>query len=51
MLALITTLCFCLFAPLTHAFPLFPRDVFNPHITSPDAKTVWTVGETNTVTW
>ena len=27
------------------------RDVVDPPITNPTAKTVWTVGETETVTW
>ncbi|CAL1712728.1 unnamed protein product [Somion occarium] len=35
-----------------HAIPvLVTRDVVNPPVTSPDASTVWHVGETQTVTW
>ena len=33
------------------AEPLEKRIVYNPHITSPTASTVWSAGETYTVTW
>ncbi|KAH9936654.1 uncharacterized protein B0H18DRAFT_868458 [Fomitopsis serialis] len=49
----IYALCFLLAA--VHAIPLRraleERDVISPPITSPDASTVWNVGETVTVTW
>ncbi|KAK0464409.1 uncharacterized protein EV420DRAFT_1040246 [Desarmillaria tabescens] len=34
-----------------HALPLISRDVISPPITSPTAGTIWTVGQTVTVTW
>ena len=44
---------FLALAATTLATPLVitQRDVVDPPITSPTAKTVWTVGETETVTW
>ncbi|KAH9841832.1 uncharacterized protein C8Q71DRAFT_739006 [Rhodofomes roseus] len=51
--AMIYALFFLLAA--VHAVPLrrdvHERDVISPPITSPDASTVWNVGETVTVTW
>ncbi|KAL0950398.1 hypothetical protein HGRIS_010356 [Hohenbuehelia grisea] len=34
-----------------HCSPLMPRGVYVPPLTSPTLGTVWTVGETHTVTW
>ncbi|KAI0081662.1 hypothetical protein K474DRAFT_1259092 [Panus rudis PR-1116 ss-1] len=42
---------FAVFATSAKALPLVSRDVIDPPITSPDASTVWHVGETQTVTW
>ncbi|KAL0581177.1 hypothetical protein V5O48_000867 [Marasmius crinis-equi] len=49
MFLTLTTLWF--YTSLIYASPLFPRDVFNPKITVPDASTVWDVGTTQTVKW
>ncbi|KAJ7134795.1 hypothetical protein C8R44DRAFT_697636 [Mycena epipterygia] len=43
-------LVFFLFS-FIHAAPLDPRTVFAPPILSPTAKSVWTVGAVETVTW
>lgn len=51
MMFAFTVLCFSFFLSLVHASPLTKRDVFNPHITSPDANTEWPVGTQQTVTW
>jgi len=51
MMFAFTILCVSFLVSLVHAGPLTMRDVFSPHITSPDAKSVWPVGTTQTVTW
>ncbi|KAG6889810.1 hypothetical protein C0992_003925 [Termitomyces sp. T32_za158] len=50
MLALMI-LCISYFFSYVHASPLMMRDVFSPHITSPNETTVWPVGTQQTVTW
>ncbi|KAK7469367.1 hypothetical protein VKT23_003842 [Stygiomarasmius scandens] len=45
-----TTLCL-FFLVAVRAIPLDKRDVINPPIIKPDASTVWTVGQAETVTW
>ncbi|KAG6889876.1 hypothetical protein C0995_013850 [Termitomyces sp. Mi166 len=50
MLAL-TILCISYFFSYVHATPLMMRDVFSPHITSPNETTIWPVGTQQTVTW
>ncbi|KAG7088277.1 hypothetical protein E1B28_012290 [Marasmius oreades] len=47
----LTLTILCLVSSLTYASPLFPRIVFNPNITVPDANTAWAVGTTQTVKW
>lgn len=44
-------LLFTSFLYSVSAFPLAPRDVVAPPITSPAAGAVWHVGQTQTVTW
>ncbi|KDR82374.1 hypothetical protein GALMADRAFT_237652 [Galerina marginata CBS 339.88] len=48
--ALLTT-AIAYLALRVHASPLSNRDVIVPHITSPDASSVWPVGTAQTVTW
>ncbi|KAF5330274.1 hypothetical protein D9758_014456 [Tetrapyrgos nigripes] len=50
MMFMLTTLCL-FFLALVRAIPLESRDVINPQIMSPDASTVWVVGQTETVSW
>ncbi|EDR13601.1 uncharacterized protein LACBIDRAFT_292424 [Laccaria bicolor S238N-H82] len=52
LLKLTTTICFAYtFFTQVHASPLSRRDVVAPHITSPDANSVWPIGTTQLVTW
>ncbi|KAF5382661.1 hypothetical protein D9615_003034 [Tricholomella constricta] len=51
MMFALTILCVSFLVSLVHASPLYMRDVFSPHITSPDENTVWPVGTKQTVTW
>ncbi|TCD70869.1 hypothetical protein EIP91_001177 [Steccherinum ochraceum] len=39
------------FTAFAAALPVYLRDVFVPPITSPDAGTIWVVGQTHNVTW
>ncbi|KAG5716653.1 hypothetical protein E4T56_gene16388 [Termitomyces sp. T112] len=50
MLAL-TILCLSYLFSYIHASPLTTRDVFSPHITSPNETTIWPVGTQQMVTW
>ncbi|KAF8234310.1 hypothetical protein L208DRAFT_1394341 [Tricholoma matsutake] len=43
--------CCSFLSSLIHGSPLVLRDVWNPHIISPNQNTVWVVGTTVTVTW
>jgi len=46
------TILFCLLLPyMIQSVPFASRTVYDPPITSPNAQTVWMVGETTTVTW
>lgn len=52
LLKLTTAICFAYtFLTQVHASPLSRRDVIAPHITSPDANSVWPIGTTQLVTW
>jgi hypothetical protein len=52
LLKLTTALCFAYtFLAQVHASPLSRRDVVAPHITSPDASSVWPIGTMQLVTW
>ncbi|KAF5369117.1 hypothetical protein D9615_010420 [Tricholomella constricta] len=51
MMFAFTILCVSFFVSLVHAIPLSTRDVFSPHITSPDENTIWPVGTKQMVTW
>ncbi|KAF9499040.1 hypothetical protein BDN71DRAFT_1442528 [Pleurotus eryngii] len=44
-------LCLFFVSSFVGAIPVEQRDVFNPPITSPDANTVWRVGDKVNVTW
>jgi hypothetical protein len=39
------------FVTVVRATPLVRRDVITPKIITPNADTVWTVGNVETVTW
>ncbi|KAJ7069658.1 hypothetical protein C8F01DRAFT_1113496 [Mycena amicta] len=45
------SLCLFFFLSVALAAPLISRTVYDPPITNPNAKTVWTVGTVQTVTW
>jgi len=51
MMFAFTILCLSFFVSMINAGPLTKRVIFNPHITSPNANTVWPVGTKQTVTW
>ncbi|KAL4265390.1 Ser-Thr-rich glycosyl-phosphatidyl-inositol-anchored membrane family-domain-containing protein [Pleurotus pulmonarius] len=51
MMIAFTILCLFFVSSLVGAIPVEQRDVFNPPITSPDANTVWRVGDKVNVTW
>jgi len=52
LLKLTIAMCFAYtFLTQVHASPLSRRDVIAPHITSPDANSVWPIGTTQLVTW
>lgn len=52
LLKLTTAMCFAYtFLTQVHASPLSRRDVVAPHITSPDANSVWPIGTMQLVTW
>ncbi|KAK0501607.1 hypothetical protein EDD18DRAFT_742501 [Armillaria luteobubalina] len=46
-----TTMLFALVASVVATPIHIARDVYDPHITSPNANTVWIVNTTQTVTW
>ena len=46
----LTIVLFCLLA-LAQAVPVVKRIVISPQITTPNASTIWNVGNTVTVTW
>ncbi|KAJ3806093.1 hypothetical protein EV368DRAFT_87781 [Lentinula lateritia] len=50
---LVSAFCFLIvsFASLTISAPLAARLVYVPHITAPNAKSVWRCGQTVVVTW
>ena len=39
------------FVAIVRATPLVRRDVIAPKIITPNANTVWTIGQIETVTW
>ncbi|KAF8073421.1 hypothetical protein FPV67DRAFT_1477729 [Lyophyllum atratum] len=51
MMFAFTILCISFLVSLVYAGPLTMRDVFSPHIISPNEKSVWPVGTKQTVTW
>ncbi|KAH9977584.1 hypothetical protein BJV74DRAFT_901563 [Russula compacta] len=51
MLLFANVVLYCVAIQVAHALPFVKRIVIDPHITSPDAATVWTPGNDELVTW
>lgn len=51
MFLLMSVVLYAIVLHVVHALPLEKRIVIDPQITSPNAGTVWTPGETELVTW
>jgi hypothetical protein len=51
LMLLCATGSYLAFVAVVQATPLVRRDVIAPKILQPNANTVWTIGQVETVTW